>query len=117
MKKVLTLCCVLLAGCLSSGEPSLQLISGAGAPYPPEARAAGLEGFVVVRYDVDESGRVINLSVVESAPQGIFDQAALKAVSAWRYNPPLADGQARTVRGVNSRVEFKLGNGDEYRNY
>ena len=117
MKKLVMLVVLVLAGCLSGGDRPLQLVSGSGAPYPAQARSAGTEGYVVVRYDVDETGRVSNLSVAESEPPGVFDEAALKAVAAWRYNPRISDGQPRPVRGVSSRVEFKLGDGGDYRDY
>jgi protein TonB len=117
MKKLVMLGFLVLAGCMSGGDRPLQLVSGSGAPYPAQARSDGIEGYVVVRYDVDETGRVTNLSVAESEPPGVFDEAALKAVAAWRYNPPISDGQPRPVRGVSSRVDFKLGDGGDYREY
>lgn len=117
MKKVLLLGCLVLAGCLSSGDRPLQLISGSGAPYPPEARAQGIEGFVMVRYDVNEEGRVVNASVVDSEPAGLFDEAALKAVASWQYSPRQVNGQPQVVRGVTSRVTFQLGDGEAYREY
>jgi len=119
MRKVLLLMmgCLVLAGCLSSGDRPLQLLSGAGATYPPEARTQGLEGFVVVRYDVDATGRVVNLSVVEADPPGIFDGAALEAVAAWQYSPRQVNGQPQAVRGITSRVSFKLGDGEAYQEY
>ena len=117
MKKLVMLGFLVLAGCMSGGDRPLQLVSGSGAPYPAQARSDGIEGYVVVRYDVDETGRVTNLSVAESEPPGVFDEAALKAVAAWRYNAPISDGQPRPVRGVRSRVDFQLGDGGEYREY
>ena len=61
----------LLAACVSSTPP--QFISGADMVYPPGAKAEGIEGYVVIRYDVTAEGAVINAEVVEAEPQGVFE--------------------------------------------
>jgi protein TonB len=117
MRTILFLGVLIVAGCAASGDRPLQLVSGAGAPYPATARERGIEGFVMVRYDVDESGRVVNAAVVSAQPTGVFEEAALAAVSAWEYSPRMVDGKAVAVRGLTSRVSFKLDSGDSYEDY
>lgn len=117
MRTIVLLGVLLLAGCVSSGDRPLQLISGAGAPYPAQARERGIEGFVMVRYDVDPSGQVVNPTVVSAEPAGVFDEAAITAVAAWKYSPRMVDGRPVTVRGLTSRVSFKLDGGDVYEDY
>jgi periplasmic protein TonB len=112
----LLLAVVLLAGCAAQDRP-LQLLSGAGPVYPPEARAEGVEGYVVVRYDVDDEGRVLNARVVESSPDGVFDQAAVRAVSSWRFRPAEQAGERRSVDGLQSRLDFRLKGGESYADY
>lgn len=107
------LAALLLAGCAAQDRP-MQLLSGNGPIYPPEARAAGVEGHAVVRYDVDIEGRVSNARVVASSPQGVFDQAALQAVSSWRFRPAERDGQRQAVDGLESRLDFRLKGGEAY---
>jgi TonB family protein len=104
----------LLAGCLGASNRPLQLLSGSGPTYPPAARAEGVEGFVVIRYDVTLQGQVSNATVVRAEPEGVFDRAALQAVRTWVFNPPLVDGEPRSEVGRESTVTFKLGGGDEY---
>ncbi len=111
---LLTLCA---AGCLGTHNRPIQLISGAGPVYPVEARASGIEGDVVVRYDVASDGRVINARVDSATPPGVFDEAALTAVRAWRYNPKIVDGVPQTVRNILSTVRFRLDDGDVYDAY
>ena len=105
----------LLAGC-AGGQRTLPLVSATGATYPPQAREAGVEGYVVVRYDVDAEGRVINARVVEATPRGVFEEAALAAVTRWRFRPPGGDDAAR-VTGLTSRLEFALEGADRYEEY
>ena len=108
---------VLLAGCLGPNNRPLQLVSGSGPVYPAAARAQGIEGYVVVEYDVTEAGTVANSRVLEADPAGIFDAAALAAVSSWVFKPELIDGQPQERRRLQSTVSFKLGSGSEYSDY
>jgi TonB family protein len=107
---------VVLSGCASSDRP-LQLLSGTGAVYPPQARAEGVEGYAVVRYDVDTEGRVGNARVVASSPQGVFDESALQAVSRWRFRPAERNGEPLAVNGLESRLDFVLKGGEAYADY
>jgi protein TonB len=103
-------CFLLLAGvfgCAGTDRP-MQLVSGSGPVYPAHAKAQGVEGTVVVRYDVASDGRVVNARVDSAEPAGIFEAAALEAVRSWRYNPAIVDGQPTAVDNVVSRVRFQL---------
>ena len=75
--------------------------------YPFKAARRGIEGWVRVAFDVTETGDVENVEVIESDPPGVFDIAASRAVSRWRFKPRIIDGQA--VAGKASQVvEFEL---------
>ena len=106
---------LLLAGCAGQNRP-LQLASASGPEYPASARAAGIEGFVVVRYDVTVDGRVVNAMPVRAEPDGVFEEAAVASVSGWVFVAPIVDGEAVEVIGRESRVTFKLADGtyDDY---
>jgi TonB family protein len=86
----------------ASTEPT-QLIA-VDPLYPPAAMAAGIEGYVDVRFTLSPSGTVVAPQVVAAEPAGVFDQAAIAAVSRWRYSPP-ANGQEPTI---TERVDFDL---------
>lgn len=70
--------------------------------YPRGALARGIEGAVVVEFVVDAKGGVIAPRIVEGTPPGVFDAAAINAVSAWKY-PALGT----VSRPVQVRFEFK----------
>ena len=61
-------------------------------PYPEEARARGVEGTVVLRVLVDETGTVRSVKHV-SGPGGGLDEAAVKAVARFRFRPAMRRGQ------------------------
>jgi len=63
-----------------------ELIDFVQAPYPPEAEAAGVEGSVLLLIEVDETGAVTLVEILEGAGQG-FDEAAVEAAAQFRFTP------------------------------
>ena len=57
-------------------------------------------------YDHDRA--VIDPIVVDSSPKGMFDDAAIKAVSRWRYNPKIEGAVAVQRVGVQTIIRFNL---------
>ena len=106
---------MLLAACASSSPP--QFLSGADMVYPPAAKAEGIEGYVVVRYDVTAQGMVVNAKVVEADPEGVFEEAALASIVRWRFRAATLGGRSVETPGVLSTLRFKLGEEDEYAEY
>ena len=102
-----------LAGC-AAGERPLQFLGGADLVYPPRAKAAGVEGRVLVRYDVDAEGRVRNAVVETAEPAGVFEAAALAAVRSWRFKPRYAGGAPAPTPARVSEVRFRLGADAKY---
>lgn len=107
----------LLSGCLGTQNRPLQLVSGAGPTYPADARSAGIEGEVVVRYDVSAEGQVVNARVESAEPAGVFDQAALATVRSWKFKAQVRDGEPQRVENLVSRVRFRLDDQDVYDGY
>jgi len=66
--------------------------------YPFHALSRGVEGWVVLEYTVNERGSVVKPRVVEAYPPGVFDGAALKALSRWRYEPRNAEATPMKVK-------------------
>ena len=102
-----------MCGCAAPSRPP-QFIGGADLVYPPAAQADGIEGLVVVRYDVTAEGRVQNAVVVDSQPPDVFEQAALAAVRSWIFRPQLSQGEAVPALGRVSEVRFQIGDGEAY---
>ena len=63
--------------------------------YPPTARAAGVQGVIILEVVVGADGAVSNARVLRSIP--LLDQAALDAVRQWRYEPTLLNGVPTSV--------------------
>lgn len=60
--------------------------------YPVELRRASISGNARVRFIVTHDGRVIDVVVIH-ATHPDFGDAAAEAVSKWRYEPAIKDGQ------------------------
>jgi TonB family protein len=73
--------------------------------YPTEAMAASIDGVVTAEIIVNEQGIVADARVVNSNP--VLDEAALKAVREWRYDPTMVDGKAVPVKMMVT-VNFSL---------
>jgi protein TonB len=63
--------------------------------YPDTARAARVEGTVVLEAVIDSRGVVTDVRVLKSIP--LLDQAAVEAVRQWRYQATMLNGQAVPV--------------------
>jgi len=61
--------------------------------YPEEARAAGIEGIVILEAVIDVWGRVESARVLKSIPA--LDKAAIDAVKQWVYELTVVDGKPR----------------------
>jgi len=75
------------------------------AVYPVEAMAADIDGVVTAEITVNEQGIVADARVLKSNP--VLDEAALKAVREWRYDPTMVDGRAVPVK-MTVTVNFSL---------
>jgi protein TonB len=76
-------------------------------PYPENCRSRGIEGSVVVGFDVTPQGDVINARVVAS-DNGCLNATALRTVEKWKYNPRIEDGRAVAQRGLTEAFAFEL---------
>jgi protein TonB len=76
--------------------------------YPPRALSRGLEGWVQVQFTITPTGTVKDAIVVNAEPKNIFDDAALKAIARWRYNPRVEGGVAVERVGVQTIIRFQL---------
>ncbi len=73
--------------------------------YPPLARAARIQGTVVLTAMIDKDGAIQNLQVVSGHP--MLAPAAIDAVKQWRYKPYLLSGQPIAVE-TTVTVTFAL---------
>ena len=94
-----------LANVVGSGE--LDLVKSVKPVYPSKAQASQTEGWVELDFTVTESGAVKDVAVHAANPPGVFDSAAIGALSQWRYKPVLKDAKPVALRS-RIRMRFTL---------
>jgi protein TonB len=77
-------------------------------PVAPASIATKTRGEVVLRFEIGENGKVSQIEVVESTPQGVFDEAARDAVRKWVYEPRKENGVAVSSM-AQARLVFDIG--------
>jgi protein TonB len=77
--------------------------------YPFEAKHAGITGRVQVDFIVDERGEVQDQRIVNSSNR-IFEEATLRAVAKWRFEPGRRQGTIVKFR-MTVPVMFNLNEG------
>ncbi|MEA5445857.1 energy transducer TonB [Gammaproteobacteria bacterium AB-CW1] len=75
--------------------------------YPSNAHRNGIEGFVIVRFVVNENGETENVRVMESSPGEVFDRAARRAVERWRFEPRVVDGRPVGTE-IQQTIDFTI---------
>jgi protein TonB len=80
---------------LSSGVVAGMIISRPEPVYPAIAKAAHVQGAVILHAIISKQGTIENLSVISG--NGMLVNAARDAVSRWRYRPYLLNGEPTEV--------------------
>ena len=78
--------------------------------YPDRQLRLGIEGYVDLRFDINEIGATKNIQVIAAEPARGFNNAAIKAVSRWRYEPRVKDGQGIYQSNMTTRIRFSIAN-------
>ncbi len=90
---------------ISGGVAEGRLVFHPTPSYPVIAKASHTEGTVVLAATIDHEGKIANLRVV-SGP-AMLQEAALQAVSQWRYRPYMLNNQPVDVE-TTVNVVFSL---------
>ena len=81
-----------------TGELSVACPQRSAPSYPAISRRMGETGAVVLRVELDDTGRVTSAKVQNTSGFARLDEAALSAVLKWQCTPPTRNGQP--VRAV-----------------
>jgi TonB family protein len=73
--------------------------------YPPEAKAAGVSGIVILQGTISKTGAIEDLRVITGPP--MLRQSAIDAVKTWVYRPYLLNGNPTEVQ-TTVNVSFAL---------
>ncbi len=74
--------------------------------YPESARKRGVEGWVEMAFTVTPNGTVEDVEVRNASPADVFDDAAVRAIRQWRFEPVERNGQKVSQRAM-VRLRFE----------
>jgi len=75
--------------------------------YPWQARRMGIEGRVVLHVEILQSGNSGRIEIRQSSGHELLDQAAIKAVGGWRFDPARIAGSPITA-WADVPISFRL---------
>jgi TonB family protein len=91
---------------VGGGVSAPMLIYKVEPEYTEEARAAKLQGTVLLYTEINPEGWATNMKVLRALGMGL-DEKALESVAKWRFKPGMKDGQPVTVQ-AQIEVNFRL---------
>jgi protein TonB len=84
---------------------SLKRVRMVSPTYPDAARKRGIEGWVELAFTVQTNGTVDQVEVRNASPAEVFDDAAMRAVRQWRFEPVVRNGEKVEQRAM-VRLKF-----------
>jgi TonB family protein len=94
-----------LANVVAAGD--LTLIKSVKPVYPAKANLSKIQGWVELDFTVAESGAVKDIAVHAASAPGVFENAAISALSQWRYKPVMRDAR-NVAQRARVRIRFVL---------
>lgn len=94
-----------LANVVVAGD--LTLVNSVKPIYPKKAELSATQGWVELDFTVAENGAVKDIGVHGASTPGVFEAAAISALSQWRYQPILRDAEPQAQR-ARVRIRFVL---------
>ncbi|MDG2176180.1 MAG: TonB family protein [Gammaproteobacteria bacterium] len=78
--------------------------------YPQRAASRGIEGWCLVSFTVTAQGTVDSDSIIvlDADPPNIFDSSSRRAVSRFKFNARVSDGEPISVPGVRYLFRYNL---------
>jgi protein TonB len=93
---------------VSTGVATGLLLRKVQPNYPPLAKAARIQGHVLLQAEISKDGTIQNLQLISGHP--MLAPAAIEAVKQWRYKPYLLNGEPVAVE-TQVDVIFSLSGG------
>lgn len=98
----------LLAGGGAGGGSEVMPLVRMEPQYPRKAAMMGVEGWVVLQFDITPIGTVANVRIIDSHPRRIFDRSARRALLKWKYRPKTTEGKPVVQEGLKVKIDFNL---------
>jgi protein TonB len=70
-----------------------KVLSRTPMEFPVQAAKEGIKGYVIINLLIDKDGSVELAKILESQPNGVFDDTAINGVRSWRFSPAMYRGK------------------------
>jgi protein TonB len=94
-----------LANVVAAGD--LTPVKSVKPIYPAKANLSKIQGWVELDFTITESGAVKDIAIHAASAPGVFEDAAINALSQWRYKPVQRDAKSVAQR-ARIRIRFAL---------
>ncbi len=75
--------------------------------YPKSAKRKGITGYVLFNLLIGKKGDVVRSSILESEPQGVFDDVATASIRQWKFKPAIYKDKPVKV-WAKQKISFKF---------
>ncbi len=89
------------------GDGPLVAIVRVQPVYPIRAQEQGLQGHVLVQFDVMADGTVTNITVIESSHR-LFERPAVEAAERFRFKARVVEGVPQASYGLRNLFTFEM---------
>ena len=76
--------------------------------YPPELKKEKLQGVVVIKFSIDQSGEVISSGIKTGSGHASLDRAALDMLARANPVPPIPESMGRERLTLAIPIEYSL---------
>lgn len=91
----------------TDGTAEYDFIQGKNPRYPRDEVASGVEGEVLLTFDIDTEGHTQNIQILKQTTPN-FGKNAREALKKWRYVPAFVDGKAVVTKEARVELGFSL---------
>ena len=96
---------------IKEGRPSYVPIKQIPPKYPRRLMEKGIDGCVMLSFDITKGGKTKNVEVVWSTHSG-FERPARKAGIKYIFSPPFIEGVLSEIEGARTLLVFKIDSKD-----
>lgn len=89
-----------------------KLLKRVEATYTREAWEAQIKGNVEISFKIESDGVPTDIEVIKGLGMGL-DEQAVAAVTQWRFQPPMRDGEVIPSRGTTN-INFRMREDQRY---
>jgi protein TonB len=113
--KILTLVLLsvfLVTSCSDKAEfnnAQSKILDRVSPKYPIQAARDRIEGYVKLSFDINAKGETENIKVIDESPVKTFSKQAISAVSKWKYEPHIMNGNPVVQKKISVQLDFTLG--------